>query len=56
MPIERLHFWGISAVWLFYVLAGIAIAVFLAGVYLRVAVWMAGRGRGVTPRLCRTSG
>ncbi len=52
MPIERLHFWGISAVWLFYVLAGIAIAVFLAGVYLRVAVWMAGRGRGVTPRAC----
>lgn len=46
MPIERVHFWGISAVWLFYVLAGISVAIFLAGVYLRVSVWMVGRHRG----------
>lgn len=43
MPIERVHFWGISAVWLFYVLAAISVIIFLAGVYYRVSVWMVGR-------------
>lgn len=43
MPVERIHFWGIGAVWLFYVLAGISVAIFLAGVYFRVSVWLVGR-------------
>ncbi|MBN1321131.1 MAG: respiratory nitrate reductase subunit gamma, partial [Thermoleophilia bacterium] len=43
MPVERVHFWGISAVWLFYVVAGLSVAVFLAGVALRVTVWIKGR-------------
>ena len=44
MPIERVHFWGISGVPLFYALAAVAVVVFLVGVYLRVAVWLAARG------------
>lgn len=44
MAIERTHFWGISAVPVFYVLAALSIGVFLLGVYLRVSVWLAARG------------
>ncbi|MCE5254113.1 MAG: respiratory nitrate reductase subunit gamma [Actinomycetia bacterium] len=46
MPIERIYFWGISAVWLFYGLAGISVAVFFAGAYFHVSVWMAARRGG----------
>jgi Fe-S oxidoreductase/nitrate reductase gamma subunit len=45
MSIERVHFWGISAVWLFYVLAAIAVVIFAVGVYFRVSVWLAARER-----------
>ncbi len=48
MPIERIHFWGISAVPVFYALAAISIIVFAVGVYLRVSVWLGARnGRSV---------
>jgi len=35
----RLTYWLIHPVWLFYLLAAIAVAVFLAGVYFHIAVW-----------------
>jgi Fe-S oxidoreductase/nitrate reductase gamma subunit len=44
MAIERIHFWGIAAVPLFYVLAALSVMVFLTGVYLRVSVWLSARG------------
>jgi Fe-S oxidoreductase/nitrate reductase gamma subunit len=44
MPIERITFWGIGAVPLFYVLAALSIAIFAAGVYLRISVWLSARG------------
>ncbi|MBF0476606.1 MAG: 4Fe-4S dicluster domain-containing protein [Deltaproteobacteria bacterium] len=40
--IYREQFWNISRVWLFYVLAGLALAVFAFGVADRVAVWKTG--------------
>ncbi len=49
MPIERIHFWGIGAVPVFYVLAALSIAVFAVGVYLRVSVWLSPKG-GRRPR------
>jgi Fe-S oxidoreductase/nitrate reductase gamma subunit len=45
MQIERIHFWGIDAVALFYVLAAISVAVFAAGLYIRLSVWLAARDR-----------
>jgi Fe-S oxidoreductase/nitrate reductase gamma subunit len=42
MPIARIHFWGIDAIALFYILAGISVAIFLIGVYFRISIWVAG--------------
>jgi Fe-S oxidoreductase/nitrate reductase gamma subunit len=42
MPITRIHFWGIDAIVLFYVLAGISVAIFLIGLYSRISVWTSG--------------
>jgi Fe-S oxidoreductase/nitrate reductase gamma subunit len=42
MPITRIHFWGIDAIALFYILAGISLVVFLVGIYLHASVWLAG--------------
>ncbi|MBF0495539.1 MAG: 4Fe-4S dicluster domain-containing protein, partial [Deltaproteobacteria bacterium] len=40
--IYREQFWNISSVWLFYVLAGLALAIFAFGVADRATVWKAG--------------
>jgi len=45
MQIERVHFWGIHSVALFYVLAAISVAIFSVGLYIRVSVWLAARDR-----------
>ncbi|MBN1625089.1 MAG: respiratory nitrate reductase subunit gamma [Deltaproteobacteria bacterium] len=45
MPIARIHFWGIDSKYLFYILVGISVAVFLLGVYSRVSVWLAAVNR-----------
>jgi Fe-S oxidoreductase/nitrate reductase gamma subunit len=45
MQIERIHFWGIHAVTLFYVLAAISVAVFAVGLYIRLSVWLAASER-----------
>jgi Fe-S oxidoreductase/nitrate reductase gamma subunit len=45
MQIERVHFWGIHSAALFYVLAAISVAIFAAGLYVRISVWMAARDR-----------
>ena len=39
---ERLHYWNIEFVWLFYVLAGLAVAVFITGVIIHLSVWFKG--------------
>ena len=43
MQIERVHFWGIDHVTLFYVLAAISVAIFAVGLYIRISVWLAAR-------------
>jgi Fe-S oxidoreductase/nitrate reductase gamma subunit len=45
MQIERIHFWGIHYVALFYVLSAISVAIFGAGLYIRISVWLAARDR-----------
>ncbi len=52
---ERLHYWNIEPVWIFYVLAGLAVATFISGLILHLSVWIKGirhqnislSGRGV---------
>jgi len=39
MKPHRIPFWQIKDVWIFYVLAGLAIAVFLAGIVAHILVW-----------------
>jgi Fe-S oxidoreductase/nitrate reductase gamma subunit len=36
---ERLHYWNIEPVWIFYVLAVLAVAVFISGLITHVSVW-----------------
>ena len=43
MQVERVHFWGIHSVALFYVLAVISMAIFAVGLYVRISIWMAAR-------------
>ena len=45
MPIERVYFWGVHGVLVFYALAAVSLIMFLAGLYLRVSVWLRARGR-----------
>jgi Fe-S oxidoreductase/nitrate reductase gamma subunit len=45
VPVERIHFWGIDAIALFYVLAGISTVIFLFGIYFHITVWLAGAKR-----------
>jgi len=45
MPITRIHFWGIDAIALFYVLAVISTFIFLFGIYFHISVWLAGAKR-----------
>jgi len=45
MPLARIHFWGIDAIALFYILAGISTVIFLLGIYFHVSVWLAGTKR-----------
>jgi len=42
MQIERIHFWGIDLIWLFYVLAGLSVVFFIIGLYLHAYIWLAG--------------
>ncbi|MFH1624898.1 MAG: heterodisulfide reductase-related iron-sulfur binding cluster, partial [Pseudomonadota bacterium] len=42
MPITRVHFWQIHAIWLFYFLAALATLIFLIGLFYRVSIWLAG--------------
>ncbi len=39
----RNSYWHIEPVWLFYILAAVAVAVFLFGVFVHVSVWTRGR-------------
>jgi len=45
MPVARIHFWGIDAIALFYVLAMISTVIFLFGIYSHISVWLAGAKR-----------
>lgn len=39
---ERLHYWNIEHVWFFYVLAGLAVAIFIFGLLIHSSVWIKG--------------
>ena len=45
MSIARIHFWEIGTVWLFYVLADLAILIFIIGLSFHVSIWLAGLKR-----------
>jgi len=49
MTPERLHYWNIEPVWIFYVLAGLVVAVFISGLILHLSVWLKGLGRKNIP-------
>jgi Fe-S oxidoreductase/nitrate reductase gamma subunit len=42
MTPERLHYWNIEPVWFFYVLAGLAVAIFISGLIIHLSVWIRG--------------
>lgn len=45
MEIARIHFWEINTVWLFYVLAGMTVVIFLIGLFFHASIWLAGLKR-----------
>ncbi len=45
MTPDRMHYWHIEHVWAFYILAGLAVAIFVFGLITHVSVWMRGTRR-----------
>ncbi len=45
MPPERIIFWKIGEAWVFYVLAGFAVCVFLMGVAAHISLWLKSAGK-----------
>jgi Fe-S oxidoreductase/nitrate reductase gamma subunit len=46
MPPERVIFWKIEEAWIFYVLAGFAVCLFLAGSAVHISVWLKSTKKG----------
>ena len=42
MQIVRIHFWEISPIWLFYILAALSVVIFIIGLYFHASIWLAG--------------
>lgn len=45
MPITRIHFFQIDALWLFYILAALATLIFFLGLLYHASIWLAGLKR-----------
>jgi Fe-S oxidoreductase/nitrate reductase gamma subunit len=46
---SRIHYWQIGPIWLFYILAALALAIFCVGVIIHVKIWARGTREGGFP-------